>query len=115
MVNPVSLSNGRRWIYDVPCFFLISVCLLLFPAIGSAQDNSQQEEKNPTPPTANVYQTNPAKQPLSLKTLPSAILHDQKPIWTYPVRGAKGEHWKPTLAVVLTTTGLVFLDSHEAP
>jgi hypothetical protein len=47
------------------------------------------------------------QRPISLKQLPSNILHDQKPIWLFPVQVAKGKHLKPVVAV---TAGLVALD-----
>jgi membrane-associated phospholipid phosphatase len=43
------------------------------------------------------------------------ILHDQKPIWTFPVKAARGKHWKPVLAVALGAAGLVVLDPHIEP
>jgi membrane-associated phospholipid phosphatase len=50
------------------------------------------------------------ERPISLKQLPSNILHDQKPIWLFPVQVAKGKHLKPVVAVTLATVGLVALD-----
>ncbi len=49
-----------------------------------------------------------------IKLLPSAIVHDQKPIVFFPVHAAEGRHWKPALAVTLAAAGLVALDSHDA-
>ncbi len=43
------------------------------------------------------------------------ILRDQKPIWLFPVHAAQGQHWKPTLAVVLGTAAMVALDPHDTP
>jgi membrane-associated PAP2 superfamily phosphatase len=54
-------------------------------------------------------------RPVSWKLIAPNILHDQKPIWTFPGKVAKGEHWKPTLAVVGATAGLVALDPVDAP
>jgi membrane-associated phospholipid phosphatase len=54
-------------------------------------------------------------EPLALKNLPGTIAGDQKKAWLFPVRAAGGHYWKPALAVTLATTGLVFLDSHDAP
>jgi len=50
------------------------------------------------------------ERPISLKRLPSNILHDQKPIWLFPIQVAKGKHLKPVVAVTLATAGLVALD-----
>jgi hypothetical protein len=49
-------------------------------------------------------------RPISVKQLPSNILHDQNPIWLFPVQVAKGKHLKPVVAVTLATAGLVALD-----
>jgi len=38
---------------------------------------------------------------------------DQKRIWTSPIH--VGQHWKPTLAVVGITAGLIALDPHDTP
>jgi membrane-associated phospholipid phosphatase len=38
------------------------------------------------------------------------VLKDQKAIWTFPVSVAKGQHIKPTFAVMGITAGLVALD-----
>ena len=50
------------------------------------------------------------ERPISLKQLPSNILHDQKPNWLFPIQVAKGKHLKPVVAVTLATAGLVALD-----
>jgi len=47
--------------------------------------------------------------------LASNVLHDQKPIWTFPWKAVRGKHWKPVLAVVAGTVGLVVLDPHTEP
>jgi membrane-associated phospholipid phosphatase len=50
------------------------------------------------------------ERPISLKQLPSNILHDQKPIWLFPVQVAKGKHLKPLVAMTLATAGLIAAD-----
>jgi membrane-associated phospholipid phosphatase len=52
---------------------------------------------------------------ISWKLLLPNLLHDQKPIWLFPVRAAQGKHVKPALAFVLATAGLVALDPHDTP
>jgi hypothetical protein len=52
-------------------------------------------------------------RPVSLKTFASNILDDQKFIWTFPARLAKGSSWMPTLAVGGITAGLVATDPAE--
>jgi membrane-associated phospholipid phosphatase len=50
---------------------------------------------------------------------PRLLLHriatDQKPIWMFPVHAAQGKNWKPTLAVVGITAGLIALDPSDTP
>ena len=43
------------------------------------------------------------------------VLHDQKPIWTFSWKAVRGKHWKPVLAVVVGTVGLVALDPYTEP
>lgn len=52
---------------------------------------------------------------ISWKLLVPNVLHDQKPIWLFPARAARGKNWEPTLAFVLMTADLVAVDPHEAP
>ena len=48
-------------------------------------------------------------------TLPGDILHDQKAIWLFPTKLARGQHWLPTLAVVGGTAGWIVADPHVMP
>ena len=57
----------------------------------------------------------PDDRAISWKRIAPNILHDQVPIWTFPCRVAEGEHWKPTLALVTATAGLVALDPVDTP
>jgi len=43
------------------------------------------------------------------------VLHDQKPVWTFPLRAVQGQHWRPAVSVVLGTAALVALDPHTEP
>lgn len=43
------------------------------------------------------------------------ILHDQKDLWTFPIRIAKGHYLLPTAIVVGGTVGLVYADPHAMP
>jgi membrane-associated phospholipid phosphatase len=52
---------------------------------------------------------------VSWKLVVPNILHDQKPVWLFPVRVAQGKHAKPTLAFIFATAGLVALDPHDTP
>ena len=55
------------------------------------------------------------ERPASWKLLVPNLLHDQKQIWTFPVSAATGKHWKPALAFVAATAGLVALDPFDSP
>jgi len=49
------------------------------------------------------------------RTLPGNFLHDQKNIWLFPTKLARGKYWVPTLAVAGVTAGLIFADPHVMP
>jgi membrane-associated phospholipid phosphatase len=59
--------------------------------------------------------TGTAQREATWRSLPGDFLHDQKDIWTFPVRLAKGHHLAPTLIVVGGTVGLIYADSHDMP
>jgi len=49
------------------------------------------------------------------RSLPGDFLHDQKALWTFPVKVAKGHYLLPTAIVVGGTAGLIYADPHAAP
>lgn len=49
------------------------------------------------------------------KSLPGDFLHDQKDLWTFPVRLFKGHYLVPTAIVVGGTVGLIYADPHVMP
>lgn len=49
------------------------------------------------------------------RSLPGDFLHDQKDLWTFPIRLAKGHYLLPTAIVVGGTIGLIYADPHDAP
>jgi len=58
----------------------------------------------------------PADEPLlTPKLLLGRIATDQKPIWMFPVQVTQGKNWKPTLAVIGITAGLIALDPVDTP
>jgi len=69
----------------------------------------------PCDPTAPAGTQQTEDRPVSWKLVVPNILRDQKPIWTFPAKVAKGEHWRPTLAFAGATAGLVALDTIDAP
>ena len=77
-----------------------------------AAQNPSSLESRPQPLSAQAVAPESA---ISLVQLGRNVLHDQKPIWTFPVKAARGKHWKPVLAVALGTVGMVILDPHIEP
>jgi hypothetical protein len=57
----------------------------------------------------------PSEPLISHKQFLANIVHDQKPIFTFPAKLAKGKHWKPFTAVAIGTAGFVLLDPHLEP
>ncbi|WP_162601271.1 phosphatase PAP2 family protein [Occallatibacter savannae] len=49
------------------------------------------------------------------RSMPGDFLHDQKDLWTFPVRLFKGNALVPTALVVGGTVALIYLDPHDAP
>ena len=49
------------------------------------------------------------------RSMPGDFLHDQKDLWTFPVRVFKGHYLVPTALVVGGTVALIYLDPHDAP
>ena len=52
---------------------------------------------------------------VSLRQLPVNLLADQKDIWLFPAKLAKGKHIWPTIAVLGITSGFVASDPYSAP
>src|SRR5262249_36235670 len=57
----------------------------------------------------------PDERPISLRKLIPNILHDQAPIWTFPTRLTKTEHWRPILAFTGITAALIVADPYTEP
>jgi membrane-associated phospholipid phosphatase len=47
--------------------------------------------------------------------LPGSVLSDQKDIWRFPAKVARGQHLLPVIAVAGTTAGLIAADPHDTP
>src|SRR5271169_1439772 len=48
---------------------------------------------------------------ISLRELPGNLLADQKDIWLFPSKLAKGKHWWPTIGVLGVTAGFIGFNS----
>lgn len=92
---------------------VVAVCLMASAsAFAASPDDSQ------SPPAANspsqpvsVFE----ERPINWKSLVPDIYHDQKNIWTFPGNLARGEDWKPTLAIAAILGALVVADPHDSP
>jgi membrane-associated phospholipid phosphatase len=49
------------------------------------------------------------------RSMPGDFIHDQKEMWTFPVRLFKGHSVLPTAIVLGTTVGLIYADPHVMP
>ena len=83
------------------------LAVLIWAGYSQAQDVTQD---------AAGISTTAADEPLlTPKLLLRRIASDQKPIWLFPVHAAQGKNWKPTLAVIGITAGLIALDPTDTP
>src|ERR1700743_1432773 len=92
------LSSARR----------LRPLVLLFALVAASSLRAQEVPSVPAVPP------NPEREASWSNIIPN-LASDQKNIWLFTVRLAKGKHLLPTLAVVGTTAALVALDSHDAP
>jgi len=56
-----------------------------------------------------------ASRQVSPRNLLPNVLRDQKPIWWFPLKAARGDHWKATVPFIAATAALVELDPHDTP
>ena len=56
-----------------------------------------------------------AEQSISPGLMLQRISTDQKRIWSFPAAAARGKGWKPALAVIGVTAGLIALDPTDTP
>jgi hypothetical protein len=94
-------------------------CLILTLFVTAAAASSQ-EPSGSAPSPLPAQQTNTSAiggndRQVSLRTLPSNLLADQKDIWLFPGKLAKGQHWIPTVVIAGITSGLVASDPNTAP
>ena len=95
------------------------VALLLWwsasPAAGQTVPEAPADSCRATRASSPAALSVPAQRPVSWKLLIPNVVRDQKPVWLFPVKVARGEHLKPTLGFVFATAGLVALDPHDTP
>lgn len=96
--------------------------LFLFAALWisslplTAQEKPDAPESSPTTSSAGTSQCcSDIGRSVSLRQLPRNLLADQKDIWLFPTKIAKGKHFWPTITVVGITAGFVASDPYSAP
>ncbi len=90
---------------------LVLACVLGSAALWAQEPGSQAEQPIEAPARL-VDLTETAISPMQMV---KDVLHDQKRVFTFPVRAVRGKHWEPVLAIALTTFGLVALDPYTEP
>jgi membrane-associated phospholipid phosphatase len=89
---------------------LLLACVFVSRVVAAQQPSPPQEADR-----AVVAHAAEPESPISLKRLTLNIVYDQQPIWTFPAKAVRGEHWKPVLGVALGTAALVVLDPYTEP
>jgi hypothetical protein len=96
--------------------------LLAFAAflIGSLPLAAQEKPDSPETSSTTTVAASPAccsdiGRSVSLRQLPGNLLADQKDIWLFPTKLARGKHIWPTIAIVGVTAGFVASDPYSAP
>ena len=91
--------------------------LALCAAVGLGQERTETLPDAPVATSSNSGARLGAAPDIdvSLKNLPTRILHDQKDIWLFPLQLAKGHYWIPSLAVAGGTAGLIAADPQAVP
>jgi membrane-associated phospholipid phosphatase len=72
-------------------------------------------QEKPDAPVSSAACCSENDRSVSLRKLPGNILADQKDIWLFPTKLAKGEHIWPTIAIGGATAGFVASDPYSAP
>jgi membrane-associated phospholipid phosphatase len=105
----------RRRIYrsSLRKVLLFSLLVAVPPALcqESAGSSSAAVPAKSSEPPASAS----TDRQVSLRALPGNLLADQKEIWTFPGKLAKGKHWLPAIAIVGGTAALIATDPHTAP
>ena len=87
---------------------LVLACVLGSAVAGAQPPSSPADEDR-------LVAVRAAETPIPLKRLAANVLYDQKPVWTFPLKASRGQHWKPVLSVALGTAALVVSDPYAEP
>jgi membrane-associated phospholipid phosphatase len=94
---------------------------ILFSLLATASPAFCQESSDrASSPSPTQQQPQPSAiaapdRQVSLRTFPGNFVADQKEIWMFPGKLAKGKHWLPTVAIVGVTSALIASDPYTAP
>ncbi len=77
--------------------------------LGLPADSSQTD-----PSSVRTLPSAPQRE-ATWRTLPGDFLHDQKDLWTFPIKVAKGHYLLPVAIVIGGTAGLIYADPHVMP
>jgi membrane-associated PAP2 superfamily phosphatase len=123
--NPRMQSPGSALLRSQRSLFLAALLALLTAGPLRAQIGPAQPElissslDLPAAPFPQEVAPPPdlahAANDISWRKLPKRFLHDQKEIWLFPTKLAKGQHLVPTLAITGLTAGLIVADPHVMP
>lgn len=80
------------------------------PASDPLPNDPGQTAKPPVDATTGVPQ-----REATWRSMPGDFLHDQKDLWTFPIRLAKGHYLLPTAIVVGGTIALLYSDPYTMP
>ena len=91
---------------------ILSLALISSPVATRAQDIASQAPPTPQPPNSTSTSAShsaiaPEDLEVSWRKMPARFLHDEKDMWLFPVKLAKGKHWLPTAIVVGGTAAFI--------
>jgi len=92
---------------------LLGVCLMASACAFAASTGDQQSEPTSESPSRPV--SIDEERPIDWRSIVPDIFHDERTLWTFPAKLARGEHWKPALGITLALGALVALDAHDTP
>ncbi len=92
---------------------LVGVCLMASACAfaGPPQDSQSGPASQSSSEPVSIYE----ERPINWRSIVPDVYRDQKNIWTFPGKLARGEHWEPTMGIALILGGLIALDPHDTP
>jgi membrane-associated phospholipid phosphatase len=101
----------------LPTLFLTLFLLLGVETRPSAGQETGSASTAPATQTVAQAQSGDTsiERSVSLREFPGNILADQKDIWLFPTKLAKGKHWWPTVGVLGVSAVLIATDPQTAP